>query len=256
MLRQQRNGRKLLIPFLTAGYPDRRTFASLIKAVAETGADIIEIGIPFSDPLADGPAIQYSSQKALANGISLHEILKIVKDLRSNLQTPLVLMGYYNPILAYGLESFVKSAAASGVDGLIIPDLPIDEAVQFKKLAETAGLSMIFLAAPTSADQRIKQIDRMSSDFVYAVTVTGVTGAGKKFDLSTDNYLKHLKSLLESPFVAGFGVSSPADARRLTRYADGVVIGSALIEFIRAAKNKRQAVTKVESFLRGIRKAI
>lgn len=255
-LSQSDNGRKLLIPFLTAGYPDRRTFSNLIRAAADSGADIIEIGIPFSDPLADGPDIQYSSQKALANGISLKEILKTVTGLRTKLQTPLVLMGYYNPILAFGVASFMQAAAASGVDGLIIPDLPIDEAVEFKKLAEMTGLSLIFLVAPTSTDNRIKQIDRMSSDFVYAVTVTGVTGAGKKFDRSTDNYLKNLKSILKSPFVAGFGVSSAADARRLTRYADGVVIGSALIRLIRAARDKRQAVARVESFLNTVRKAV
>lgn len=255
-LAQTDNRRKLLIPFLTAGYPDRKTFRNLVMMAADSGADIIEIGIPFSDPLADGPAIQYSSQVALGNGISLNEILKTVSELRSNLQIPLVLMGYYNPVLAYGLESFMKSSATSGVDGLIIPDLPIDEAVEFKKLAEIFGLSMIFLAAPTSTDKRIKQIDCMSSDFVYAVTVTGVTGAGKKFDKSTDNYLKHLKSILKLPFVAGFGVSSTADARRLTRYAEGVVIGSALINIVRSAKNNRQAVMDVGKFLMSIRKAL
>jgi len=250
------DSRKLMIPFLTAGYPDRKTFANLFGAAAEARADIIEIGIPFSDPLADGPAIQYSSQKALENGITLSEILKTVADLRSKSQTPIVLMGYYNPIVAFGVESFIHSAAASGVDGLIVPDLPVDEAIEFRKRAELAGLSLIFLAAPTSTDSRIKRIDRMSSDFVYAVTVTGVTGTGKKFDVSTDKYLKHLKAILKSPFVAGFGVSSPSDARRLTRYADGIVIGSALIRLIQKAKSRRQAVMAVESFLSSIRKAV
>jgi len=248
--------RKLLVPFFTAGYPDLRTSLELVTVAADSGADIVEIGMPFSDPLADGPQIQYSSHLALQNGIDLRTILNSVHELRSKLSIPIVLMGYYNPLIAYGEARFIRDAKQTGVDGLIIPDLPVDEALGYCKLMKHNLLSSIFLVSPTSTDDRIRKINKMSSDFVYAVTVTGVTGTGKKFGHTTDNYLKHLNNVLTKPFVAGFGVSSPESATRLCQYSDGVVIGSALVQLIRKALTKRAAIIQIGRFLGKIRKAI
>ncbi len=248
--------RKLLVPFFTAGYPDLKTTLELVITSADSGADIVEIGMPFSDPLADGPQIQYSSHLALQNGITLRTIVDSVYTLRKQVSIPIVLMGYFNPLIAFGEKRFIREAAHAGVDGLIIPDLPIDEAMAYSKYMKNNRLSSIFLVAPTSTDSRIRQIDNMSTDMVYAVTVTGVTGTGKKFGQSTDRYLKHLTKILTKPFVAGFGVSSPESAQRLCQYSDGVVIGSALVQIIRAARTKRASVSKIGQFLKNIRKSI
>ncbi|NOY89492.1 MAG: tryptophan synthase subunit alpha [FCB group bacterium] len=250
------NGRKLLIPFFTAGYPDLDTSLKLVNIAEQCGADMVELGVPFSDPLADGVEIQYSSKCALDNQISVRKILEGVKALRKRSQIPIILMGYYNPLIAYGETKFMKDAHHSGVDGLIIPDLPIEEAHPLYDKAKENNLSMIFLVSPTSSKERIELINRYSTDFVYAITVTGVTGTGKVFGRKTDVYFKKLKKLLSRPFVAGFGVASPESAKRLTKYSDGVVIGSAIIKIIRNAQNKSEALKQVEKFLSTVRKAI
>ncbi|MCK4633058.1 MAG: tryptophan synthase subunit alpha, partial [candidate division Zixibacteria bacterium] len=218
--------------------------------------DIVELGIPFSDPLADGPQIQLSSQKALEGGISLSRILKIVEKVRVHSDIPIVLMGYINPIIAWRGADFYSTAAGAGVDGFIIPDLPIEEASTFRTACRSNGLSTIFLVAPTSSDKRISLTNRYSTDFVYAVTVTGVTGSGRKFGAETDAYLKRLKSQLSRPFVAGFGVSSAQIAKRLVRYADGVVIGSALVDLLRRSKTRTTRLQAVGRFLKSVRRAI
>lgn len=225
-------------------------------AAVDSGADFIEIGIPFSDPLADGPEIQHSSFVALQNGISLKKILKMVEAVRTKSQVPLILMGYYNPILTYGEKSFLADAKNSGVDGLIIPDLSIDESSAYKKLADQSGLSTVFLVSQTSPIERIKRIEQRCTDFVYAVTVTGVTGSGKVFDSATDNYLKTLQNTLKKKFVAGFGVFSAQTAQKLTRHADGVVIGSKLVSLVRENKNGSKARKSVEKLLTSIRRNI
>jgi len=247
---------KLLIPFFTAGFPNWKTSLELISMAVDCGADFIEIGIPFSDPLADGPEIQYSSFVALKNGTSLRKILSGVETLRRNIKVPLILMGYYNPLLTYGESEFMTDAKNAGVDGLIVPDLSIDETVRYKKLADQNDISTVFLVAPTSTKERIKKIEKLSSDFVYAVTVTGVTGGGKVFDKQTDNYLKDLRKTLKKKFVAGFGVSSADTARRLVKHSDGIVIGSKLVSLIRESKNGKAATKAVAKLLTQIRKAI
>jgi len=244
------------VAFFTAGYPSLKATEDFVETSVDGGADMIELGIPFSDPLADGPQVQLSSKAALDKGITLAKILTLVEKLRSRTDVPLILMGYVNPILAYGFKRFYKDCDSAGVDGLIIPDLPVDEASEHIAGCRKANLSTIFLASPTTSSARIKQINRASSDFVYAVTVTGVTGTGKKFDRSTDNYLKGLRRSLTKPFLAGFGVSDPVSARRLTKYAAGVVIGSALVKIIAESNNQTSARQSVERFLSQIRKAI
>jgi tryptophan synthase alpha chain len=248
--------RKLLIPFFTAGFPNWNIFLELISAAINSGADFIEIGVPFSDPLADGPEIQYSSFVSLSQGTTLKKILQGVETLRNKSDVPFILMGYYNPILTYGDAKFMSDSKKAGVDGLIVPDLSIAEASGFKQLALKNRLSTIFLVSPTSSNGRIRQIEKFCSDFVYAVTVTGVTGAGKTFDKQTDNYLKHLRLTLQKKFVAGFGVSSAETARRLAANSDGIVIGSRLVTIIRESKTPKQAAPKVEQLLKQIRKAL
>lgn len=248
--------RKLLIPFFTAGYPTMKTTLNLVKAVEDSGADIVELGIPFSDPMADGPAIQYSSQHALKQGTNLKSILQAVYQLREKSNIPIILMGYLNPIHAYGRDRFIKAASRAGVDGLIIPDLPVHEAGQLIEQASSRDVSTVFLVAPTTPRKRIIDIDMASTDFVYAVTVTGVTGTGKRFDNNTFKYFRHLKRSLSKPFVAGFGVSNAETACQFCQLSDGVVIGSALVNCIRQAKTAKQSVTEVSKFLTKIRKAI
>ncbi len=247
---------KLLIPFFTAGYPTLRQSLEMVKIATDCGADFVELGMPFSDPLADGPVIQHSSHVALQRGANLKCILDGVQGLRNHIETPLILMGYLNPIIAYGSSKFLSRAARVGVDGLIIPDLPVEEAIDLGEEIEQKGMSTILLISPTSPRPRWKNIDRYSTDFVYAVTVTGVTGSGQKFDNNTDHYLRLLKRSLSKPFVAGFGVDSPEAAKRLCRSADGIVIGSALIRLMDSASNAAEARRKVAKFLTSIRKAI
>jgi len=248
--------KKMLIPFFTGGFPTRKATVELIRAAVDAGSDVVEIGMPFSDPLADGPAIQHSSKVALDNGTSLKTVLEIVAEVRKFSDVPLVLMGYFNPLLAMGESRFCRAARKAGADGLIIPDLPIEEAEQFSTFAQKSGLSMIFLVAPTTSRERITEIDFACDDLVYAVTVTGVTGTGKKFDENTARYLRHLRRSLSKPFVAGFGVSSPETAVNMCRAADGVVIGSALVEIIQSARNVAAAAKQVGRFLKSVRKSI
>ena len=247
---------KLLVPFLTVGYPTRSGSLDLVKAAVDSGADFVEFGMPFSDPLADGPEIQHSSQIALANGTSLKDVLKCVEAARRYTDIPIILMGYFNPVLVYGLKRFAADAKTRGVDGFIIPDLPIEEAGPFKVQLDKCGLSSVFLVAPTTPLKRRRLIDRACSDFVYAVTVTGVTGTGHTLGDSTDVYLKGLKRLLTRPFVAGFGISTPATAKRLCRFADGVVVGSALIRACREARGRKEGIRSVARLLKGLRRVL
>ncbi|MBU8933162.1 MAG: tryptophan synthase subunit alpha [candidate division Zixibacteria bacterium] len=247
---------KLLVPFFTAGYPDMKTSFEFVRVAADNGADFVELGMPFSDPLADGPLIQHSSHVALQQGTNLDQILDGVSQLRKHTNVPIILMGYYNPIWSYGEERFLRDASAAGVDGLIIPDLPVDEAHTYSAAIRKYDLSAIFLVAPTSTPDRIRLIDRRSTDFIYAVTITGVTGARTQFDTDTDRYLGDLAQRLKKPFVAGFGVSSPESARRLCHNANGVVIGSALVSIIREARSKPASLQAVGGFLRRIRSAL
>lgn len=248
--------RTLLVPFFTAGYPNIATTAELVHSAVAAGADMIELGMPFSDPLADGPEIQFSSHEALRGGTSLAAILRLVAQIRAQCTTPVILMGYSNPILAFGTEQFFAKASLAGVDGLIIADLPIEEAGQMRRCAAQHDLSLIFLVAPTSAASRVRQVSQACTDLAYAVTVTGVTGTGKQFGRSTHNYLKRLRRTLGKPFVAGFGIDSPARAAELGRLADGVVVGSKLVKLLRESRSRTAGVRAVTRFLSDCRRAL
>jgi tryptophan synthase alpha subunit len=229
-------GRPLVIPFVTAGYPSTTATVPLIGALAAAGADMIEIGMPFSDPLADGPTIQRASERALLNGMTVRKTLALVREARTAGATvPIILMGYCNPLYAYGLETFLTDAAGSGVDGLIVADLPPDEADELLAGCAAAGLAATFLVAPNAPDDRIRRVDAASTHFSYCVTVTGVTGARADLQARTIEFLHRMRKLAQKPFVTGFGIKRPEHVAALGPHTDGVVVGSALIDAIEAS---------------------
>ena len=221
-----------LICFLTAGDPSLAASEELVLQVAEAGADIIELGIPFSDPMADGPSIQAASLRALEAGATLAGVLDLVRRVRRRSQVPLILMTYYNPVLHYGLERFAADAAAAGVDGIIPSDVPPEEADEWLACARPAGLDTIFLLAPTSTDERIARVVEKASGFVYCVARTGVTGAHTSLP---DDLLARIRSQTDKPLAVGFGISTPEHVRQVTQWANGAVVGSALVNAIAKA---------------------
>jgi len=240
--RLKNRGEKALIPFITAGDPDLNTTKALALEMAARGADLLELGIPFSDPLADGPTIQAASNRALKKGVHLQEVLELAGQLRQKTEIPLILMGYYNPILQYGLERTAKEAKRLGVDGFIIPDLPLEEAAPWRRAAVAAGLAPIFLAAPTSGAARIKKAGRLTRGFLYYVSVTGITGARQALPGELVAALKEVRALVKCPLAVGFGISTPEQVQGLAPYVDGVVVGSAIVQ--RVAKLKGAELIK------------
>jgi tryptophan synthase alpha chain len=225
--------RAACMPYFTLGYPDMETSLQVIQACAENGADLIEVGIPFSDPLADGPTIQHSTQVALKDGTTLTSCLTGVKALRQRGVTiPLVLMGYFNPILAYGLEQFVADAFSAQANGFIIPDLPPDEASDFQNMCRQRGMAINYLLAPNSPEERIKLVTEKTTGFVYLVSITGITGARHELPPDLQVFVNRVRTYTEKPVAVGFGISTPEQARRVAAIADGVIIGSALIKAV------------------------
>jgi len=239
-LKQQ--NRAALITFLTAGDPNYEQSLALLKALPEAGADIIELGMPFSDPMADGPAIQRANLRALAGGQTLSRTLQLVREFREdNQDTPLVLMGYFNPIHCYGVPAFVADAKAAGVDGLILVDLPVEHDTELCVPAQAAGLDFIRLCTPTTDENRLPQVLAGSSGFIYYVSVAGVTGAASASDDAIKQALNRLRRHSQLPLAVGFGIRSPEQAAQVARLADGVVVGSALVEKIAKANSPQQA---------------
>jgi len=224
-------GSKALVTFVTAGDPDLATTAEVVLELERAGADLIELGVPFSDPMADGPTIQLSSDRALAAGTTLPAILEMVRGVRTRTRVPIVLMGYFNPIFIYGAERFAADAAAAGVDGLLVVDLPPEEAPELKDATDRHGLDLIFLLTPTSDSSRVEVVSRLGSGFIYYVSVTGVTGARSTVADSLADRVSEVKSRLSLPLVVGFGISSPEQAGQVAKSADGVVVGSALVKY-------------------------
>jgi tryptophan synthase alpha chain len=226
----QEKGEKALIPFITAGDPDLATSRGLALEIAARGADLLELGIPFSDPLADGPTIQAASSRALKAGVHFTDVLALAGDLRRETNIPLILMGYYNPILQYGLEKAASEAARQGVDGFIIPDLPTEEAEAWRTAARAAGIATIFLAAPTSGPERLKTLGRLTRGFLYYVSVTGITGARTDLPPELIRELDEVRRLVKCPLAVGFGISTPEQVQGLAPHVDGVVVGSAIVQ--------------------------
>ena len=238
------------IPFITAGYPDLDVTKKLVFAFEKAGADIIELGVPFSDPLADGPTIQQASERALKNKVSLPKVIDFVKDIREKSSIPIILMGYYNPIFKYGINNFVRDSIKAGIDGIIVPDLPPEEASLIYNKTKNSSLAIIFLAAPTSTDDRIKRIARMTKGFIYYVSLTGVTGARGVLSKTIRQNVLRIKNLTSKPVSVGFGISTPQHAKKVASYADGVIIGSAIVKLIEQNLNKPSLLNKVTSYVK------
>lgn len=227
------------------------TTVPLILGLEHAGASMIEIGIPFSDPLADGPTIQHSSDIAIRNGATIGRVFECVKIARKQTGVPLILMGYINPILHYGVEQFMSEAKDAGVDGLIVPDVPPEESDELRSLSKHYGVSNIFLIAPTSPDERIQYLDEISTDFTYCVSVTGVTGARTSFgnDDSFGNFLTRVRKNTKKPFVVGFGIRGKDQVDMISRISDGVVVGSALMQSIAEKKSVDEVVAAAKNFI-------
>jgi tryptophan synthase alpha chain len=249
-------GRKALIPFITAGDPDPAATVPLMHALVEGGADVIELGVPFSDPMADGPTIQRASERALAKGMTLRKVLDAVREFRrTNSDTPVVLMGYANPIEAMGVQAFTDAAQMAGVDGVLVVDYPPQECMEFARTLKSAGLDPIFLLAPTSSEQRFAEVAAAGSGYIYYVSLKGVTGSAN-IDLDeVAARIPKIRAAVGMPVGVGFGIRDAESARRIGELADGVVIGSRIIEEIeRSAPD--QAVARVRDFIKGIREAL
>jgi tryptophan synthase alpha chain len=251
-----RERRKALIPYITAGDPHPSLTVPLLRALVEAGADIIELGVPFSDPMADGPVIQRAGERALKHGVGLADVLAMVGRFRTeDAKTPVVLMGYANPIEAMGVEKFIAQAKATGVDGVIVVDYPPEECAEFAAAAQRSGIDPIFLLAPTSTEERIAQVGRVGSGYIYYVSLRGVTGAAH-LDLSeVTRRLPRIRAATRLPIGVGFGIRDAESARRVAEAADAVVIGSRIIEEIEAG-GPDQAVARVKAFLKPIRQAL
>lgn len=249
-------GEKAFIPYLTCGYPSLKTTEVLTLRLEECGADMVELGIPFSDPIADGPTIQFSSQKALEKRVSVRKVLQVVRGIRKKSQIPLLLMSYYNPLLVYPEEEFVVEAKEAGVDGVIVPDLPPEEALRFRKLALQNSLDMIFLVAPTTPLTRVKKIARLSTGFIYYVSLTGVTGARDALPPELREEVLRVKSLTRKPVAVGFGISREKQARQIATFADGLIIGSAIIQLIKESPTEMALLHKVTNFAKKIKKSL
>lgn len=241
-------GEKALITFVTAGDPDMKRTREIIFELEKAGADIIELGIPFSDPMADGPTIQASYARALKNNVTISSVLTLVKDVRKKSDIPIVLFGYYNPVFTYGLKRFARSARLAGVDGVLVVDLPPEEAGDLKRELKTVGVDLIYLLTPTSDAGRMKLVSRKGSGFIYYVSLTGVTGARRRLPKGVARYVKEVKRFTDLPVGVGFGISTPQQAGLIARQADGVVVGSAIINVIERNANKKDLVKKVGRF--------
>ena len=250
--RLRAEGRAALLPYLMLGYPDPDISLAAAKAALLAGADGLELGIPFSDPLADGPTIQHAGDIALSQGMNLTKAFEMVAELRKlDDEAPFFLMSYLNPLLAYGLEDLCQRAAEVGIDGLIVPDLPLEEEGALADMCSALGLSIIHLVAPTSSDQRIGQIAGHSQGMLYLVSVTGVTGTREALPVGLDGFVQRVRDSTNLPVAVGFGISTPEQARRVGMLADGIIVGSALIRHLAS-----DGVDGVAAFVRSLRQAL
>jgi len=253
----QAKGRKALVPYVTAGFPFADITPELMHGMVEAGANVIELGVPFSDPMADGPVIQKAGEHALALGVGMTQVLAMVRE-RDN-ATPIVLMGYANPVerydLKHGKDAFVRDAAAAGADGFVIVDYPPEECESFVAKLREHGLDMIFLLAPTSTDERMKQVGRLASGYVYYVSLKGVTGAGHLDTAAVEQMLPRIRRHVHIPVGVGFGIRDAASAQAVGKVADAVVIGTKIIQLAEGQPRERVVAT-VQEFLRGVRSAL
>ena len=249
-------GRKALITYIAAGDPHLSVSKEIIWQLIENGADIIELGVPFSDPTADGPVIQAASQRALKTGISLADIFGLVEEVRQVSQIPLILFSYYNPLFVLGTKKIIQRAKEAGVDGLLVVDLPYEEAGELKRYTDQMDLDFIFLLAPTSDDARIKMISQKARGFLYYISMTGVTGSSHSFSQFKEEDINRIKKYTDLPVAIGFGISTPEQAQVVGKSADGVVVGSAIVRIIEKNRNSQQLLKKVGEFTAQLRKVL
>ncbi|UCG10419.1 MAG: tryptophan synthase subunit alpha [Dehalococcoidia bacterium] len=247
-----RPGHKALIPYITVGYPSLEATLEVVPRLAAGGSDIVELGIPFSDPLADGTTIQKASFQALQNGITLQHCFEVAGQLSQKVKTPLVFMTYFNPVLSYGLDRFCRDCAQVGVSGLIIPDLPPEEGDAIEAMARKQGLDLVYLLAPTSTEARIKLVAGRGRGFIYLVSVTGVTGARDKLPRNLSEFVARVRKIATQPLCVGFGISTPEQAKELARIADGVIVGSRIIQLMEADRS----MAEVARFIQELRRAL
>ncbi len=245
----KKTGKKALIPYIMAGDPTLDDTRNFVAGLEIAGADIIELGVPFTDPLADGPTIQRASERALKQGVTLRKVLALVNEIRRSTKIPLILMTYYNPVFKFGIEEFVKEAVKVGVNGVIVPDLIPDEADDFMDSARRHGLDTIFLLAPTSTEDRIRKVARASTGFIYYVSITGITGAKLSVNEFMKNKLTLIKTIAKKPIAVGFGISNPEEASGVATFADGIIVGSAIVKLVSEGKN-------ITPFVKAVREAI
>ena len=244
---------KALIPYITVGYPSIEATLKVVPLLASSGADIVEMGIPFSDPLADGATIQKASFQALQNGVTPQLCLEVTEQLSQIVEIPLVFMTYFNPVSSYGLEKFCNACARSGIDGLIIPDLPPEEGKQLEAITQGQGIDLIYFLAPTSSEERIRLVAQRSQGFIYLVSVTGVTGARNELPAELGDFVERIRKATDKPLCVGFGISTPQQAKQVADVADGVIVGSRIIQLIESGKGDYSAVCE---FVRSLRTAI
>jgi tryptophan synthase alpha chain len=246
-------GRTALVTYVTAGDPTVELTVDIVLKLEESGADIVELGIPFSDPMADGPVVQLAYERALKSGTSLKDVLDVVRRVREKSDIPIVLFGYYNPFYKYGLEKFSKDAADAGADGVLVVDLPPEEAGEFKVHTDKNGLDFVFLLAPTSTSERISLVADNASGFVYLVSVTGVTGERPDMDYSLEDLTEEIKAAAKLPVGVGFGISSPEQVERISRYADAVIVGSAIVRIIeKYGAEREKLLEELSGFVGGL----
>lgn len=245
-----------LIPFITAGDPDLETTAQALRVLDSNGADLIELGVPYSDPLADGPVIQAAATRALQRGTRLEAVLEMVKGVIPELRSPIILFTYYNPILYRGVESFLQQIAQAGVSGLVIPDLPLEEAELVLQLAAPLGIDVILLVAPTSSPERIEAIAQKSQGFIYLVSVTGVTGMRSQIETRVEDLLQQMRTVTDKPIGVGFGISQPEQAQQMKQWgADAVIVGSAFVKRL-AQGTPEQGLKSIGEFCQSLKQAI
>ncbi|MFC1993408.1 tryptophan synthase subunit alpha [Chloroflexota bacterium] len=245
-------GHKALIPYITVGYPSIEATLKMVPLLASSGCDMVELGIPFSDPLADGATIQRASFQALQNGVTPRLCLEVAKELSHKVDIPLVFMTYFNPVFSHGLEGFCSACTSSGVSGLIIPDLSPEEGSDLEAITRRHSIDLIYLLAPTSTEERIKLVAERAQGFIYLVSVTGVTGARDDLPPSLETFVTRVRKVTTQPLCVGFGISTPEQARQVARIADGVIVGSRIIQLMEAKSD----LTSVGTFLEGLRNTL
>ena len=248
----KREGRTAFIPYVTIGFPEPGMTEKLVPALVEAGADLVELGVPFSDPIAEGPTIQRASFKALENGVTLKHCFAAARAIRAKTEVPLLFMGYYNSVFGYGIERYISEASAAGIDGLILPDLPLEEAGEVLEPCRKAGLDLILFIAPTSTDERIRQVAQIATGFIYCVALTGVTGARSTMSEYLPELLARIRGYTDTPLAIGFGISRPEHFAAVGQIADAGIVGSALLDVIEQAPLD-QCIVAASDFVRQLK---